>query len=144
MQLEPWVSPCVLFGWRFSPWEFWAVWLVNIVVLPMGLQTPSAPSVLPPTPSLGSLCSVRYLAAGIPICIGQTLAGPLRGLLYQALVSKLFLASAMVSGFGVCKWDGYLGGGVSGWPFLQSLLHSLSLISFRQEQFCVNIFEMGV
>ena len=25
MRLEPWVSPCVLFGWWFSPWEFWGV-----------------------------------------------------------------------------------------------------------------------
>jgi hypothetical protein len=43
--LEPWVPPCVLFGWRFSPWELWGVWLVDSVVLPMVWQTPSAPSV---------------------------------------------------------------------------------------------------
>jgi hypothetical protein len=24
MQLEPWVAPCVFFGWLFSPWEVWA------------------------------------------------------------------------------------------------------------------------
>jgi hypothetical protein len=58
---------------------------------------------------------------------GQTLAEPLRGWLYQAPVSKHFLASAIVSGFGVCRWDGSLGGTVSKWPFLQSLLYSLSL-----------------
>ena len=23
MQLEPWVAPCVFFGWWFSPWEIW-------------------------------------------------------------------------------------------------------------------------
>ena len=23
MQLEPWVPPCVIFGWWFSPWELW-------------------------------------------------------------------------------------------------------------------------
>jgi len=42
MQLEPWLPPCVLFGWWFSPWELCGegVWLVDIVVLPMGLQTP--------------------------------------------------------------------------------------------------------
>ena len=33
----------------------WGVWLVDIVFLPMGLQTPS---VLPLTPALGSPCSV--------------------------------------------------------------------------------------
>jgi hypothetical protein len=44
MWLEPWVPPWVLFCW-FSPWELRevGVWLVDIVVLPMGLQTPSAP-----------------------------------------------------------------------------------------------------
>jgi hypothetical protein len=29
MQLEPWVTPCVLFGWWFSPWELWENWLVD-------------------------------------------------------------------------------------------------------------------
>jgi hypothetical protein len=38
-----------------------------------------------------------------------------------------FLASAIVSGFGVCRWDGSLGGTVSGWPFLQFLFPNLSL-----------------
>jgi hypothetical protein len=28
MQLEPWVTPCVLFGWWFSPWELWGGGLV--------------------------------------------------------------------------------------------------------------------
>jgi hypothetical protein len=36
MQLEPWVPPCILFGWWFSPSELWEVWLVDIVVPPMG------------------------------------------------------------------------------------------------------------
>ena len=39
MWLEQWVPPCVLFGWWFSPWELWDIWLVDTVVLPMGLQT---------------------------------------------------------------------------------------------------------
>jgi hypothetical protein len=42
LKLEPWVLPCVLFGWWFSPWELWRYWLIHIVVPPMGLQTPSA------------------------------------------------------------------------------------------------------
>jgi hypothetical protein len=25
MKLKPWVPPCVLFGWWFSPWELWGV-----------------------------------------------------------------------------------------------------------------------
>ena len=40
----------------------------------------------------------------------------------QASVIKHFFASAIVSEFGVWRWDGCLGGVVSGWPFLQSLL----------------------
>jgi hypothetical protein len=103
------------------------VWLVDIVDLPMELQTPSTPSVLPLTPPSGSPCSVQWMAVSICICIGQALAEPLRKQPYQAPASKCFLASTIVSGFGVCRWDGALGGAVSGWPFLQSLLHSLTL-----------------
>jgi hypothetical protein len=46
MQLEPYV----LLGWWLSPWKLWGVWLADIVVIPMGLQTLSAPSVLSLTP----------------------------------------------------------------------------------------------
>jgi hypothetical protein len=60
-------------------------------------------------------------------CIGQALAQPLRRQLYQAPVSMHFLASAIVSGFGVCIWDGSPGGAVYGGSFLQSLLPILSL-----------------
>ena len=90
-------------------------------------KTPSSPSVLPLTPSLGSLCSVLWMAASLRICIGQDIAEPLSRQRYQAPVSKYFLVYAIVSGFGVCKWDGSLGGAVSRLPFLQSLLHTLSL-----------------
>jgi hypothetical protein len=123
MQLEPWVTPCVLFSWWFSPWELSGVWLV-IIVLPMGLQTPSAPSVLYLISPSETLCSVQWLAASICLCICQALAEPLRRPLYQAPVSKHFLAFAIVSGFGDCIWDGSPGGAVSGWPFFQSLFHT--------------------
>ena len=36
--------------------------MVDIVVLPMGLQTLSAPSILSLTSPLGTLCSVHWLA----------------------------------------------------------------------------------
>jgi hypothetical protein len=91
----------------------------------MGLQTPSAPWVLSLAPPLG--ISVRWLAESIHLCICQALAEPLRRQLYQAAVSKHILASTIVSAFGDCIWDGSPGGTVSGWPFLQSLLHTLSL-----------------
>jgi hypothetical protein len=95
MRLEPWVPLYVLSGWWFSPWEVWRVWLVNIVVFPMGLQTPSAPSFLSLTPPLGSRCSVQWLAASIHLCICQALACILKCLSYitlqliQSLVSEV-------------------------------------------------------
>jgi hypothetical protein len=51
MWLEPWVPLCVFVGWWFRPWE---LWLADIVVLSMGLQTPSASSVFSLTHSLGT------------------------------------------------------------------------------------------
>ena len=81
------------------------VWLVDIV-LPMRLQILSAPSALPLTPPLGTLCSVQCLAVRIYLCICQALVEPLRRQLYQPPVSKHYLASPIVSGFGNCIWDG--------------------------------------
>jgi hypothetical protein len=97
-------------------------WLVHIVVPPMGLQTPSASWVLFLAPSLGTLCSIQWMAVSIHFCICQALAEPLRRQLYQAPVRKLLLASAIVSEFGGCLWDGSRGVAVSGWSFHQSLL----------------------
>jgi hypothetical protein len=79
---------------------------------------------------LESLVSVWWLAVSICICISQVLAESLRGQLYKAPVNKSFLASAIVLGFGVCKWDESLFGAVSGWPFPQSLLYFLFLVIF--------------
>jgi hypothetical protein len=127
MQLEPWVLPCALYGWWFSAWELWECCLVHKVVSPMGLQTPSAAWVLSLAPSLGTLCSVQWTTENIHFCICQILAQPLKRELYQVPVSKHVLAFTIVSGFGDCIWDGTPGGTVSGWSFLQSLLHTLSL-----------------
>jgi hypothetical protein len=60
----------------------------------MSEKAPSAPSVLLLTPPLWSLSSVGWLA--VSICVGQDLAEPPRRQLYQAPVSKHFLASASV------------------------------------------------
>ena len=98
--------------------------MVDTVVLPMGLQTPSALSVLSLSPPLGTPSSVQWLAASICLCTCQALVEPLRRQPYQAPVRKNFLASTIGSGFGDCTWDGSLGGTVSGWPFLQSLFHA--------------------
>jgi hypothetical protein len=79
------------------------------------------------TPSLETTYSVQGLAASICFCICQALAEPLRRQPYQAPVRKHFLAYTIVSGFGKCIWARSSGGAVSGWPFLHSLLHTLSL-----------------
>ena len=119
------IQLCIL--WLvFCPWELWGYWLVHIVVPPTGLQMPSAPSVLSLAPSLGTLCSVQWMAVSIHFYICQALAVPLRRQLYQAPVNMHFLSWTIVSGFGKCIWDGSPGGAVCGWPFLQSLLHTLS------------------
>jgi hypothetical protein len=57
------------------------------------------------------------------------LASPPKELLYQVPVSKCLLATATMLRFGVCRELGSLGGVVSGWPFLQSLLHFFSFVS---------------
>ena len=38
---------------------WWGYWLVHIVVLPIGLQTPLAPWVLSLAPPLEALCSIQ-------------------------------------------------------------------------------------
>jgi hypothetical protein len=96
--------------------------LVHTVVPHKGLQTTSAPWVLSLAPPLGTLCFVQWMAVSIHFCICQALAEPLRRQLYQAHVSKLLLASTIVSGFGDCIWDGSPGGAVSGWSSLPSQL----------------------
>jgi hypothetical protein len=125
-----WTHPYIYFGWWFNPWELWRGWGSNWLILLFflwGCNPLQLFSVLPLTLPLWSLGSVWWLAVSICNCICQVLAEPLRGQLYQASVCKHFLASAIVSGFGVWKWVGSQGEAVSGGPFLQSLLHFLSL-----------------
>ena len=66
----------------------------------MGLQTISAPWVLSLSPSLETLCLIQWMIVSIHFCICQALAEPLSRQTYQAPVSRLLLASAIVSGFG--------------------------------------------
>jgi hypothetical protein len=75
---QPWVPPCVLFGWWYSPWELQRVWPFDTVATPTGLQIPSAPSVPSPTPPSGAPHSVQWFAVSICLCICQALAEPLR------------------------------------------------------------------
>ena len=128
-KLEPCVPPCVFFDWWFSqgdPWEVWGYWLFHIVVPPMGLQTPSAPWVLSLAPSLGTLCSVQWMAVSIYFCICQAVEEPLMKQLYQAPVSKHLLVSITVTEFGDCM--GWIPRWGSLWMVIPSVsaLHSLS------------------
>jgi hypothetical protein len=90
------------------------------------LQTPSAPSVFPLIPPLGSLCSVQLLAASI-WC--QYLSGYGRDSLETAIAGCCQQALLGISNSG-WVWCLYMGrspdGAVSGWSFLQSLLHTLT------------------
>jgi len=122
MQLEPWVCPCVLFGWWFSPWE---LWLIGIAVVLMEIQVPSAPSILSLIPPMGTPFSSQWFAATICLCICHALAESLRRQLYQTPVTMHFLASSILSrfcGYIYYIWAGSPGGAGSEWPFLQSLL----------------------
>jgi hypothetical protein len=51
-----------------TPWDFWGVWFVDIVVHPIKLQTPSIPSVPSLTPLFGTRHSVQWLTANICLC----------------------------------------------------------------------------
>jgi hypothetical protein len=73
------------------------VQLVDIV-LPMGLQSLLATSVLPLALQLGSQGSRQWLAMNVCICIGQELVETLKEQPYRTLDSKCFLASAIVWG----------------------------------------------
>ena len=84
------MAPGVFFPGSSGRWR--GLWLVEVVVLSVGLQTPSVHSVLSLTPLLGTLCS--------DLCICKALEELLRKQLYQALFSKYLLASTVVSGFG--------------------------------------------
>jgi hypothetical protein len=102
-------------------------------------KPPSAPSVIPLTPPLGSLCSVQGLAVSICNCIVQDMAKEARRQLYQAPVSKHFLASAVVS---ACGMDPQVEQSLDGLSF--SLCSTLCpCISFRQEQIWVKFLDMG-
>jgi hypothetical protein len=69
------------------------------------------------------------------VSIGQVLGEPLRKQTYQVPISNHLASqetdipsshqqtSAIVTEFGVCRWDEFLGGAVSEWPFLQYLFN---------------------
>jgi hypothetical protein len=126
MGSEPWVPLCVPFCWWSSPWELLEFCPVDNIALPLELQAPSATLDHSPTPPSGTSCSVQWLSVKFHLCICQAQAEPLRRQPYQVPVSRLFPALTIAPRFGDCIWDGLPGGAVSGWPFLQSMFHTVS------------------
>jgi len=113
----------------------WELWLIGVVVL-MGLQMPSAPSILSLTPPRWTPFSVQWFAASICLCIYHALAEPLRRQLYQAPVSIHFLASAILSGFGGCMSMGW----ILRWGSLWMSIPSVSAPNFVSISPPMNIF----
>jgi hypothetical protein len=60
-----------------------------------------------PSPTSSIWVSVLSPVFSVWLCTGQVLVVLLRGQLYQAPVNKRYLASAIVSVYGVCRWDGF-------------------------------------
>jgi hypothetical protein len=117
-------SYIIPFGWWLISWEFWAIGLVGMVVLSMGLQSPSAPSVLALILPLGIQGSVLWLAVSICICLSKMLAEPLTGQIYLAPVCKYFCISNNVGVW--CQWMGW----ITTWGNLWMAFPSVSPSSF--------------
>jgi hypothetical protein len=62
MYLEPWLHPCILFGWWFSPWRLCVVQLVDIegVAIPFSFFDPS-PSSSWEVPRISPMVVCEYL-----------------------------------------------------------------------------------
>ena len=65
--LEPWIPPCVLFGSIVPGSSRGSDYLILFFL--MGLQSPSAPLVLPLTLPLGTPCSIQWLAVSAFVLI---------------------------------------------------------------------------
>jgi len=95
MGLERWIAHVYYLDGDLVLGNLWGVWLVDIVVLPIGLHAPSVTPVLSLTPPLGTLFLVQWLAISICLYIFRPLSKPLRKELYQVPVSMHFLASVI-------------------------------------------------
>jgi len=99
MHLEPWICPCVLFGW----WNFlWGLWLILIVLIGIVLLSFSSFHPFSNSSYVGTDLSVQWLTASLQLCSSHALAEPLRGQLYQASVCMHLLVSATLSVFCGC------------------------------------------
>jgi hypothetical protein len=101
IQMELRVPLCLLFGWGFSAWQLWGSGhLVGAYCCSMELQTHLAASVLALTFPLESPQSVAWLysSTSVFVRLWKSFSGD--------HYTRCFLASTIVSGFDVCRWDG--------------------------------------
>ena len=104
--------------------------------LPMGLQFPSAPSILPLTLPYWSPTSVQWLAVNICICLSQLLVEPLRGQPCQSSVYTHNIASVLCQDLVGCACIGWIPSLARHWvAFLSVAALFCPCVYFRQEQF---------
>ena len=131
-QMSDKVILCYICSWNhglvLSPWVLWTVWLVHIVVIPIRLQTHSAPSVLPVSCLLGTPWSVWYLSVSISLFSCQEMAELLRRA-STCWYPQLWLG--LVSVYGM---DPQVGQTMDSYSF--SLCSALCLHIFFQGVFC--------
>jgi hypothetical protein len=127
MQLKPWVPPCVHFSWLFSPWDALGVMVGYYCCSSYGTVNPFSSLDPFPSSSIGDpVLSPMLDWEHPPQYLSGTGRAPQETALWDSCQQA---ASTIVSGFDDSIWDGSPGGAVSGWPFLQSLLHTLYLYS---------------
>ena len=97
--------------------------LVDTVGLPVGLPSPSAPSLLALILPYGSLTSVPFFVVGICICFSQLLGRAYQRTGVLGSCCKQNIASIIVSGIGAHPWNGSQVGTVKVWPVLESLFY---------------------
>ena len=100
--------------------------MVDIVVLFMGLQIPSTPSVLFLTPPFGDPVLSPMVGCEQPPLYLPGSGRANQDTAISASCQEALLGIPNIVWFGDYIWDGSPGGAVSGWPFFQSLLHTLS------------------
>jgi hypothetical protein len=110
-----------------GPGSFVGIWLLLLFFLGYCYEAiPSAPSVLSLTPRLGTPCSVQWLAASFLLYLSGS------GRASQEIaISGSSQQPLLGIHNSVWVWWLYMGmdtqvGAIFGWPFLQSMLHTLS------------------
>ena len=102
--------------------------MVDIVVLFMGLQIPSTPSVLFLTPPFGDPVLSPMVGCEQPRLYLPGYGRASQDTAISASCQEALLGIPNIVWFGDYIWDGSPGGAVSGWPFFQSL-HSVSIFA---------------